>query len=183
MFHRVVVPLDGSALAETVLADVFTIAFGREPEVLLLSVLPSPSVFAVADLLQERAFRGDVAIDPDALVPAVEHELTAADEARMGRYLDPLAERLAASGLRARTQVRIGDAATEIVRCAREEQADAIAMSTHRRTGLDRLRHGSVAEAVLRTAGLPVLVVRPDPANFARHRSEPEPGLVGVSSS
>jgi hypothetical protein len=117
MFRRIVVPLDGSPLAEAVLADVFTLATSAETELVLLAIIPEPSVFAVAEQLQETSFRGDIAVDPDALVPAIEHELTAADEARLGRYLDDLAQRLSADGLRARTQVRIGDAATEIICC------------------------------------------------------------------
>jgi nucleotide-binding universal stress UspA family protein len=181
MFRRIVVPLDGSPLAAAVLADVFTLATSAETELVLLAIIPEPSVFAVAEQLQETSFRGDIAVDPDALVPAIEHELTAADEARLGRYLDDLAQRLSADGLRARTQVRIGDAATEIVRYARDEQADAIAMSTHGRRGLDHLLHGSVAEAVLRTAGLPVLLVRPAAEVFARHRGAHVPSPVGLA--
>ena len=110
MFHRIVVPLDGSPLAEAVLPDVVTLAAGADAEVLLLSVVPSPPVFAVAEELQEQSFRGDFAVDPDQLVSAIEHELTAPDEARLQRYLDDRAARLAAAGLSVRTLVHVGDA-------------------------------------------------------------------------
>jgi nucleotide-binding universal stress UspA family protein len=178
MFRRIVVPLDGSPLAEAVLPDVFTLAAGADAELLLLSVVPTPHVFAVAEELQEQSFRGDLAVDGDQVVAAIEHGLTAPEEARRQRYLDALAEHLAMADFAVRTLVRVGDAATEIVRCARDEQADAIAMSTHGRGGLDRLLHGSVAETVLRTARLPVLLVRPAAEDFALRRADPRAGAA-----
>ncbi|HSW38394.1 MAG TPA: universal stress protein [Acidobacteriota bacterium] len=53
-----------------------------------------------------------------------------------------------------------GDAATNIVECAEQEQADLIVIATHGRTGLKRLMFGSVAEKVVRLAGPPVLSIR-----------------------
>lgn len=178
MFRRIVVPLDGSPLAEAVLPYVLTLAAGSDAEILLLSVVPWPPVFAVAEELQERSCPGDLDVDPDQLVYAIEAELAAPEEARLQRYLDHRAERLVTGGSAVRTLVRIGDAATEIVRCAREERADAIAMSTHGRGGLDRLLHGSVAETVLRTTALPVLLVRPTPEDFALCRADPRADSV-----
>jgi universal stress protein A len=54
-----------------------------------------------------------------------------------------------------------GDAAAEIVRVAGENEADLIVISSHGRTGLGRMIFGSTAEAVVRHAGCPVLVVKP----------------------
>ena len=54
-----------------------------------------------------------------------------------------------------------GDAASEIVRAARERGADLIVISSHGRTGLGRILFGSTAEAVVRHAHCPVLVVKP----------------------
>jgi len=76
--------------------------------------------------------------------------------------------------------VRVGNAAVEIVRCAGDEQVDLIAMSTHGRSGLDRALHGSVAEAVLRTAGRPVLLTRPGPGDFAGQRNDAESGVAAL---
>jgi nucleotide-binding universal stress UspA family protein len=53
-----------------------------------------------------------------------------------------------------------GDPAGEILRLAEEEQVDLIVMGTHGRTGLLRLLHGSVAEAVVRRASCPVITVK-----------------------
>jgi nucleotide-binding universal stress UspA family protein len=68
---------------------------------------------------------------------------------------------LTAAGVPARALVTTGLAWEEILRAAREEQADAIVMGTHGRTGLDRMLLGSVAESVVRRSDCPVLTVRP----------------------
>ena len=78
---------------------------------------------------------------------------------------DALAKRvseLAAEGLTARSVVRVGQPADEIVRVADDEHVDLIVMGTQGRTGLERLMLGSVAERVIRRARCPVLTVRPD---------------------
>jgi len=54
----------------------------------------------------------------------------------------------------------VGDPATAVVEAANEENADLIVLGTHGRTGLTRLLMGSVAEAVVRRAKCPVLVVK-----------------------
>jgi len=56
-----------------------------------------------------------------------------------------------------------GDAAAEIVRVAEEREVDLIVISSHGRTGLGRILFGSTAEAVVRHASCPVLVVKPPP--------------------
>jgi Ala-tRNA(Pro) deacylase len=155
MFRRIVVPLDGSPLAETILPHVRRLAADSSLEVLLLAVAPLPPPTQMAGRLRERAEqREEPGVYLDQIVADEEHEL--------GRYLTEQARQLTTGGVSVRTRVCVGDPAPEIVRCAREEQADAVAMSTHGRTGLDRLLHGSVAEAVLRTASLPVLLFRPE---------------------
>jgi nucleotide-binding universal stress UspA family protein len=75
-------------------------------------------------------------------------------------YLDRLAAELRDRGVRVQTAVRRGDPAVEIAAAAEELQADLVAMTTHGRSGLGRLLFGSVAEAVLRSTDLPVLMMR-----------------------
>jgi len=69
--------------------------------------------------------------------------------------------------VRVDTRVRWGYAADEIVRAAREAEADLIAMSTHGRSGLGRAIFGSVAQAVLRQAETPVFLMRATEAQVA----------------
>jgi nucleotide-binding universal stress UspA family protein len=67
---------------------------------------------------------------------------------------------LRSQGVDAAWAVRHGRAADEILAAADESGADLIAMATHGRTGIGRLLFGSVAEAVLRRAPVPVFMIR-----------------------
>lgn len=66
-------------------------------------------------------------------------------------------------GLKVEEVIGHGDAAAEIVRVADEQEVDLIVISSHGRTGLGRIIFGSTAEAVVRHARCPVLVVKPPP--------------------
>jgi nucleotide-binding universal stress UspA family protein len=66
-------------------------------------------------------------------------------------------------GLKVEEVIGHGDAAAEIVRVADEQKVDLIVISSHGRTGLGRIIFGSTAEAVVRHARCPVLVVKPPP--------------------
>ena len=70
-------------------------------------------------------------------------------------------------GLDVEEVITHGDAAAEIVRVAAERNVDLIVISSHGRTGLGRMIFGSTAEAVVRHAGCPVLVVKPPPEEEA----------------
>jgi nucleotide-binding universal stress UspA family protein len=172
MFRRVLVPLDGSGLADTILPHVCQLAADTALEVLLLAVVPPPSALQLAESLHGTIDKYGYAVPQlDGMAAEQEQQLVAGDVGRAEAYLHARVQRLAADGLQARTAVRIGEAAAEIARTAEAEQADLIAMSTHGRAGLDHLLHGSVAESVLRTAGRPLLLLRPSPEAFARQQA------------
>lgn len=77
------------------------------------------------------------------------------------RELPKISEREECSGLSVEEVIGHGDAASEIVRIAGERKVDLIVISSHGRTGLGRILFGSTAEAVVRHAPCPVLVVKP----------------------
>jgi len=130
---RVLVPLDGSTLAEAILPVVERLARDHEAEVILLEVLEGQGT-REAELEAER---------------------------QAGGYLERTVDSLRRRGLkRVCTRVWYGDADQAIANAATRERADLIAMSTHGRSGLDWLRFGSVAEGVVRRAPVPVLLVR-----------------------
>jgi len=150
-YHRVLVPLDGSPLGEAVLPFVSRLARPLGLEIALLRVVPmvTPKI---------------VQAGPQQIIVDQGERLREEAEA----YLRGVAARLVADGFRVTTTVRTGEAAPEIVAGAPECQADLIGMMTHGRTGLGRLVFGSVAEAVLRHATVPVFVVRATEAQLAR---------------
>src|SRR5438046_10607725 len=79
------------------------------------------------------------------------------------RQLPKLAESEEYADLEIEEVIVHGDPAAEIVRVADERRVDLIVISSHGRTGLGRIIFGSTAEAVVRHAGCPVLVVKPPP--------------------
>lgn len=130
-FQKVLVPLDGSPLAATALLPLRRLAARAPTEVTLLRV--------VGPL--------DAADDPVAR-RALEAQ---ADEA----------SRQLGADVRVRVEVLRGDPAQEIVRHARASGQELVVMTTHGRTGLARLARGSVAEQVLRTSEVPLLLCNP----------------------
>jgi len=76
------------------------------------------------------------------------------------RELPKIAECEECAGLEVEELIVHGEAATEIVRVARDRNVDLIVVSSHGRTGLGRILFGSTAEAVVRHADCPVLVVK-----------------------
>jgi nucleotide-binding universal stress UspA family protein len=143
MYERVLVPLDGSEGAETILPFAEKIAGPLDAELVLVRVV-EPIVAAIP------LGSGEVG-GLDALIS---HQTEAKG------YLAEMAERLAAKGLRVRTLAALGAPVTEIVTAAEVEKADLIAMTTHGRSGVRRLIFGSVAHGVLRAASVPVLMFR-----------------------
>lgn len=141
-FRRVVVPLDGSPLAEGIIPSVVDLAGPLDMSIVLLRVVPP--VIPEAPLTGPRVSMKDLAIKMG--------------EAR--EYLNAIAADLWERGIRAQTRVRGGSPVPEILAAAREVAADLIAMTTHGRSGLRRLLIGSVAEGLLRQSEIPVLLVR-----------------------
>jgi universal stress protein A len=78
------------------------------------------------------------------------------------RELPKLAECEECAGLDIEELIVHGDAASEIVRVAKERNVDLIVIASHGRTGIGRILFGSTAEAVVRHAACPVLVVKPN---------------------
>lgn len=83
-----------------------------------------------------------------------------APTAEARRYLAGIARRCAEAGVNAVPAFRQGPPSPQILRYALEVRAGLIAMSTHGRTGIDRVLMGSVAEEVLRKSGCPLLLRR-----------------------
>ena len=136
--NKILVPLDGSALAESAIAKAVEVAGDRSATLMLL-----------------RAAEAHTLPGTDPTEAQVEVVREAED------YLAAVAARLAEQGTRnVETSVWYGPAASAIVDAARLRKADLIVMSTHGRSGLGRLILGSVAESVLRGTTTPILLLR-----------------------
>jgi nucleotide-binding universal stress UspA family protein len=154
MFQRLVVPLDGSPLAEMVLPFAMELAAKFNAEIILVRVVPMLGQVAAMTAAGDPVASGADAV---ALTQALQEE-----EAQAERYLDAVMAGLQAKGLHVQWDVRRGAPGEEVIACARDHNADLIAISTHGRSGLGRLLLGSVADHVVRQAHLPVLLIRPE---------------------
>jgi nucleotide-binding universal stress UspA family protein len=152
--RRVLIPLDGSALAESILEPALALTEGGQVEYTLLQVL-TPS----AELSYGPA-GGRTTGFQESLKQLKVMEQLQSGRARM--YLEQQADRLRARSFVVSTRVILHDRpATAILEDASVHHADLIALGTHGRGGLKRLLLGSVADKVLRGANTLVLVYRP----------------------
>ncbi len=149
MRQRILIPLDGSKLAEEAIARLQALFSGERTQVHLLTVLP--------DI--ERL---------DALVqfPLVNRELQKATEAAQKHqeqytraYLDMVAWSLEDAGYEVETHIVYGQPASGIVYMAQAIQADLIIMTSHGRGANAQWRYGGVTERVLDACDTPVMVV------------------------
>jgi nucleotide-binding universal stress UspA family protein/CBS domain-containing protein len=152
-YERILVALDGSGLAEHVFATIQPLAQQFGSRVILLRVVTPDHAPIIAEGVES-----DTSANPAAGDAVATADDTAYREAT--RYLTTVQQRLAAQGMTVESEYREGPASEMILRRARQLGADLIALTTHGRTGIDRLLLGSVAEDIVRRAPCPVLLVR-----------------------
>ncbi len=150
MYSKIVVPLDGSELAEGVLPHVAEVIRDRGSYVYLLTVasVARGAAPALTDLLSSSGNTHEER-------QRVEQEVTA--------YLREVAGELEPVAAEVQVGVRFGRPAEEVLTFAGEVDADLIAMSTHGRSGISRWVFGSVTDRVLHGALCPLLLVRTAP--------------------
>ncbi len=154
MYEKILVPLDGSVLAERAIPHAGEIARGAGAEILLLQaiylpmpVVPEPVLLTEGKILEEAA-------------------------KATSEYLDRVGAQLKGGGHRVRTMVDERPPAEAILHVADRENVDLIVMSTHGRSGLSRLMMGSIAESVLRNTHRTVMLVKPERPADTEHPSE-----------
>jgi nucleotide-binding universal stress UspA family protein len=143
VYNRMLIPLDGSTIAEQVVPYARTFARRLKLPVELLAV-----------------------VDGEALLTSVERarvfdDLMDREKRKSKEYLERIAKRF--SGSRVKRTVEEGKAAEVIIEKAAADRSTLIAMTTHGRSGLNRWLLGSVAEKVLRATTNPLLLVRAAP--------------------
>jgi len=131
MYKKILVPLDGSELAEKALDHAEKLAKPFDAEIILFQVVPLVSIYAAAE------FVTPFVVD--------EKQKEAAQ-----RYLTNLAEELKKRGFRVTAKLKAGSlVAADIIDFAKESRVDLIVMCTHGHSGITRWALGSVAHKVL----------------------------------
>jgi len=149
MYRKILVPLDGSELAECVLPHVETVARGCSAvEIVLLRVCDAPSILADYPEGKGKSWERHV------------ERMTTNAEQQCNIYLGDVEKQLRDQGFNVRIESRLGKPAEEIINYANESNADLIIMASHGRSGVSRWAYGSVADKVLRSTCVPVLLVK-----------------------
>jgi nucleotide-binding universal stress UspA family protein len=145
MYEEILVPLDGSVLAEAALPHARALAKAFDGRITLITVFEPATVIS----------------QPGMVGPVISVSVDAeAETAALREYLDKIAANLKTEGIDVRTAIREGDAASAVIDYAAANREDIIVMSTHGRSGIQRWVYGSVADKVLRSANVPVLLIR-----------------------
>jgi nucleotide-binding universal stress UspA family protein len=142
---QILVPLDGSELAEQILAHATALGRLTQAEYTLLQVVETLSV----------------AYGPEAPIDGANEPALSALQAQAQAYLDRVAAELRKAGLRVQTATVVDQAAGAILDYAQAQGVSLIALETHGRSGLKRWIFGGVADKVIRGATVPVLLHRP----------------------
>ena len=177
-YNKIVVPLDGSNLAESVMPHVIKIAKGcAMPQVILVTVTEPVHVKTPRALRIEQLpgihqgpilYYGGVTGAGREIVPdsIMDLPVTIGKMAKTGyNYLSKIAAKLEKEGIQVTIAVLIGDVATEITRFAKDEKADLIVMASGGKKTLKRWDVGNAAEKVSHTTDIRIFLVKP-PAGF-----------------
>ena len=141
MYKKILVPLDGSELAEKALDHAEKLAKTFDAQMILFQVSTFMPIYGV----------------PELMAPFVVDD----KQKETGeRYLSNLAEELKKRGLKVTAKVKTGQqVAAEIIDFAKESGVDLIVMCTHGHSGITRWVLGSVAHKVLTRAETPILLI------------------------
>lgn len=135
MIKKILIPLDGSELSERILDRAGSLLARPGTAVTILTVLPG----------EEIAGTGERVIH--------------SDKAR--RYLEATVKKVEVDGVTVEGELRTGDPADQILQMIEKRRPDLVCMSTHGRSGFERILRGSIAERVLRRSTRPVLLLNP----------------------
>ncbi len=164
---RILIPLDGSDFSAQILETVKKSFAPSSSELILYTVAhrpeaisglpPRPAAYEVSVPMYEHQQDIELAQHP---IYETQQEDSAVDAVKI--RFDPVMQDLQRAGFKVRVEVDFGNAAESIIERSRLGDVDLVAMTTHGRSGINRLIFGSVAEQVVRHVALPVLLVRPN---------------------
>ncbi|MFC1865583.1 universal stress protein [Chloroflexota bacterium] len=149
--RKVLIPLDGTKLNESVipLIQAFISQFGdKRSEIILLSVYEPSSIQSSHSVVTSEAVQ---AAGVDSFKRRRE----------VNQYLSELAGQVRNDGFNISTKLITGNPTEKIIEQARKNGVSLIAMATHGRSGITKMVYGGVAEAVIRSSRIPILVIRP----------------------
>lgn len=146
MYRHILVPLDGSALAEQVLPHVHALA-ANEGTTKITLLRAVPPIFTTS-------------VDYSGMLATTTEAITQMEQEALD-YLQHVAKQFQSEGYEVHTEISSLPPAEAIIEYAENHNVDLIVIATHGRSGLSRWVFGSVTQKVVQVAPTPVLVIRP----------------------
>lgn len=144
MYQRILIPVDGSPTSERAIEEAVQFAHQQGAQVEVIMIIEDLLYFEDNDGVNYAALLDIVKCNNEKILAAAEQKFQQAGIAVVSKLLEAKGERIA----------------NTIVTEAKSFQADLIIIGTHGRSGFSRMVLGSVAEAVLRMAHIPILLIR-----------------------
>ena len=160
MFEKIVVPLDGTKLSEVSLPYASEMARKFKASLLLIRVV-APTAVVASGVEGPSAVRLMVETAQLADMKNVEDART---------YLEGVASELKGPALKVETFAALGGPADQVLKLCKDKGASLVVMTTHGRTGIRRAVLGSVADEIVRSSVVPVLVIRPEEKKPAKKK-------------
>ena len=151
MYQTLLVPLDGSPRAESILPHVENLAIRFKSKVFLLQVVEPPLQF-VNPSLYETSIQTDVIHEYLVDFKRKKEEIVA--------YLAGIQEGFQKKGIEVKILVEQGIVVETVISVAQRENVDLIAIASHGRSGLSRVFYGSVAAGIMQKIDRPILIIR-----------------------
>ncbi len=151
MLNKLMICLDGSALAEKVIPVMTDIAKCFAGTVVLFQAIGEPDSYIPSSIPVS---------DDNTTASDIMHSKAEDEENRAMGYLAKVAKPLREDGLDVECATLMGEPSKAILQYARENSVKLIAIATHGHGGLKRMFFGSVADEVLRQSSVPVLVIK-----------------------
>ena len=154
MYKKIMVPLDGSKLAECVLPHVNQFVTGLKTETIIFVrvIEPAPARYSeIGSTTNPHAYEN------------IRKEVETIEEARKlsaRSYLNEVISRVKRNGINFKAYVLVGPVADKLVDYVDANEIDLVLIATHGRSGISRWVRGSIADRVLRSVRAPVLMVR-----------------------
>jgi nucleotide-binding universal stress UspA family protein len=143
MYHKILVPLDGSKRAEKILPHVEELAKRYKAKIILLQIVEFKAINS----------------GEGAFIPLSDYEFDQAEK-QTETYLKGIQGEFREKNIESRTHVIYGPVVEGVISMAAQEGVDLIALASHGRGGLSRVFYGSVAAGLLHRVDRPLLIIR-----------------------
>jgi nucleotide-binding universal stress UspA family protein len=188
---KVLIPLDGSSFSRGSLNRVYKTLTPKRHQLILMRVAPLPTGIGTipprmlalsgsSDFIPHFTSASELELNQH---PIYETQAWESTKAQIESELNQDMQDLQKAGFDVVILIHFGDIPQEIVTAIKQRNIDLVVMATHGRKGLERMLLGSIAETVLQSTDVPVLMVRPDQTESLKSRDKSQHVLIPIDES